>query len=84
MDGTVSIFVDGERVGARVGQSVAAALLSAGIVELRRSPSANQPRGAFCLMGLCQECAILIDGSLQQACLVPVRDGMQIARRGSL
>jgi sarcosine oxidase subunit alpha len=34
-------------------------------------------------MGVCQECAIYVDGTLQQACLTPVREGMSIELRGA-
>ena len=64
------------------GESVAAALMGAGIWRLRQSPRQRAPRGAFCLMGVCQECAIRIDGALQQACLVPVREGMSVELKG--
>ncbi len=41
-------------------------------------------RGAFCHMGVCQECALHVDGVLRQACLTPVRPGMAVERRGVL
>jgi D-hydroxyproline dehydrogenase subunit gamma len=34
------------------------------------------------MMGVCFECLMVIDGiASRQACLVPVREGMQIARQ---
>lgn len=79
----VVIRVDGEPVPCFAGESVAAALLAAGRRRLRKSPGAGEPRGAFCLMGACQECAIRIDGRLRPACLVEVRDGLAVERRGA-
>lgn len=61
---------------ARAGQSVAAALLAAGLRTLRSSVERGEPRGAFCLMGVCQDCRVRIDGVLREACLVPVDDGL--------
>jgi predicted molibdopterin-dependent oxidoreductase YjgC len=78
----ISILVDGEAVAAHEGEMLAAALLAAGILQLRVSPSAAAPRGAFCLMGACQECAIFVDGHIRQACQVPARDGLQVELRG--
>ncbi len=31
-------------------------------------------------MGACQECVLLVDGVLRQACLTPVTAGMRIER----
>lgn len=74
----VVILVDGLPVAAHAGEMLAAALLAAGVVELRSSPNAGTPRGAFCLMGVCQECVVRIDGKLRQACMVTVRDGLNV------
>ena len=72
-----TVEVDGQFVVVRAGITVAAALLDAGIRSLRKSPT-GLPRGAFCMMGVCQECLIEIDGRMQQACLVPVARNMRI------
>jgi len=75
----VHIIVDGSPVPASPGQSVAAALLAAGILWLRCSPREQAPRGAFCMMGTCQECVVPIDGAASPACQVAARDGMTVA-----
>lgn len=77
---TVTILLDGAPVRGAAGASVASLLLAAGVQVLRRSPNAGTPRGAFCLMGVCQECVLLVDGVLRQACLVPARDGLRVTR----
>ncbi|WP_131113882.1 (2Fe-2S)-binding protein [Lichenihabitans psoromatis] len=69
---------DGVVVPAYAGESVAAALLAAGIRILRASPRNAQPRGAFCWMGLCQECTVVVDHVRRPACRVIVREGMQV------
>ena len=76
----VTILVDGVAVSAGPGESLAAALLVAGISTLRRSPRAATPRGAFCFMGTCQECLVRVDGRPALACQEPVRAGMIVAR----
>ena len=75
----VEIFVDGKPIPAYPGESLAAALLAAGIVRLRYSPRAGTPRGAFCLMGVCQECVVQVDGRNTESCLRPVRQGMVVS-----
>jgi sarcosine oxidase subunit alpha len=37
------------------------------------------PRAPYCLMGVCFDCLVTVDGvGSRQGCLVPVRDGMAI------
>jgi sarcosine oxidase subunit alpha len=72
----VDFVVDGEPHRAAAGSSVAAALLNAGIRQLRQSVD-GAPRAPLCGMGICYECRVTIDGvAHQRACLVPVSDGM--------
>lgn len=80
---TVQLIVDGRTIAAHDGEMLAAALMAAGLWRLRTSPRKGTGRGAFCLMGVCQECAIFVDGRLQQACRVEVRDGMHLELRGA-
>ena len=75
----VAITVDGKRVTAWAGDTVAAALIAAGIVHCRTTPVTGAPRAPYCLMGVCFECLVTIDGvGSRQGCLVPVRDGMTV------
>ena len=78
-DATVVLKVDGREIRACAGDTVAAALLAAGINHLRTTPVSGAPRAPYCLMGVCFDCLVTIDdvGS-RQACLVPVRDGMTV------
>ena len=76
-----SVIVDGQPLSAFEGESVAAALLAAGVLYLRSSPRLGQPRGVFCAMGVCQECVVEVDGRTVPACLTPIRDGMEIHLR---
>ena len=79
----ITIFVDGDAMQVRNGDSVAVALGLLGIVRLRASPHRGASRGALCFMGACQECAIIIDGAVQQACQTPVAAGMRVELRGA-
>jgi predicted molibdopterin-dependent oxidoreductase YjgC len=72
----VRLEVDGVPLETEAGRNLAAALIAAGIRGLRRSPRLGLPRGAFCMMGVCQECLIEINGVIEQACLTPVAGNM--------
>jgi sarcosine oxidase subunit alpha len=75
----VTLTVDGQPVQARAGDTVAAALLAGGIRHCRTTPVSGAPRAPYCLMGVCFDCLVTIDGvGSRQACLVPVRDGMTV------
>ena len=76
---TVVLKVDGREMRARDGDTVAAALLAAGVDHIRTTPVSGAPRAPYCLMGVCFDCLVTIDGvGSRQACLVPVRDGMTV------
>ena len=76
---TVSIVVDGAPLIAHEGDSVAAALLAAGLRAFRMTAVSGAPRGPFCMMGTCFDCVVTIDGERNvPACLVRVADGMRV------
>lgn len=76
---SVTLTVDGQRVEARDGDTVATALLADGRAIIRSSAVSGAPRAPFCQMGVCFECLVEIDGVAdRQACLVPVQDGMTV------
>jgi predicted molibdopterin-dependent oxidoreductase YjgC len=81
----VDITIDGRPVTARAGDTVAAALLSADIVVFRSTPVSGAPRGPFCMMGVCFDCLVQIDGlPNRQACMTRVAPGMRIVtQRGA-
>lgn len=75
----VRVSIDGVPHEAREGDTVAAALLAAGRVHNRTTPVSGAPRGPFCLMGVCFDCLVTVDGvGNRQGCLLRVREGMAI------
>lgn len=75
----VTVTVDGQPVEARAGETVAAAMLAAGIERCRETPVSGAPRAPFCMMGVCFDCLVTVDGvGNRQGCTVIVRDGMAI------
>ncbi|HEX2137474.1 MAG TPA: (2Fe-2S)-binding protein [Microvirga sp.] len=75
----VEIFVEGQSVLAREGDTVSAALLASGLDVRRATAVSGAPRLPYCMMGVCFDCLVTIDGvGNRQGCLVPVRPGMRI------
>jgi len=70
--------MDGQRVQAFAGESVAAALMAAGHRTLRQSPRDGAPRGAFCFMGSCQECLVWVGARKLPSCQVVVSEGLEV------
>ena len=78
----VEVHVDGVMTRVREGESVAAALLASGTRSCRTTPVSGAPRAPYCMMGVCFECLVEIDGVLnRQSCQIPVEEGMQIRRQ---
>ncbi|AEI83144.1 sarcosine oxidase alpha subunit (plasmid) [Cupriavidus necator N-1] len=76
---TVLINVDGREISVTVGQSLAMALLGAGISPFRHTAVSGAPRAPLCLMGVCFDCLVEVDGSQNvQSCMVEVREGMRV------
>jgi NADPH-dependent 2,4-dienoyl-CoA reductase/sulfur reductase-like enzyme len=71
------IRLDGQQVSVAAGSSVAAALAARPPSNSRVSVSGER-RAAFCGMGVCHECRVLIDGHLRLACQTRCREGMQV------
>jgi predicted molibdopterin-dependent oxidoreductase YjgC len=74
----VTISVDGARIEAHPGESLAAALIAAGRWRFGEGEDPARPRTAFCMMGVCQQCLLRVDGRLVQACLTPVAAGQVV------
>lgn len=82
---TVQIVFDGRPLQVPAGATVAAALLQSGVQRLRSSAVSGAPRAPYCMMGVCFECLVEIDGEpSRQACLVAVREGMQVRSQHGL
>ena len=81
----VTIEVDGETVCVPEGITVAAAVL--GHTHDRhtcRNSVSKEPRSPYCMMGVCFECMMEIDGRPnQQSCVVTVKEGMVVRRQAT-
>jgi len=77
--GEVTVSFDGRPIMTPAGQSVGSALVTNGITAWRDTRKHGRPRGLFCGIGVCFDCLVTVDGAPnQRACLVEVREGMEI------
>ena len=71
-------FEDRE-IEAYPGETVAGALLAAGILAFRLSEKEGEPRGYYCGRGICFGCRVMIDDqSNQKACATFAEPGMKV------
>ena len=72
---------EGRLLYAFPGDSIAAALTSYDIIDLRVT-SSGESRGIFCGMGVCHDCLVDVDGNQnQRACMTKVKNGMRIFKQ---
>lgn len=79
---TVQIEFEGASFLVPAGGSLASALLVSGVTHTRESAVSGRPGAPYCMMGVCFECLVEVDGQANcQACLLPVRAGMRVRRQ---
>jgi sarcosine oxidase subunit alpha len=75
----ITLTIDGRRIQAEEGSTVAVAMLQAGI---RRESVTGAPREPACGMGTCWECRATVDGVAGvRTCLTRVTEGMEVDTR---
>jgi D-hydroxyproline dehydrogenase subunit gamma len=78
----LAVTIGGKPFAAREGDTVAATLFAAGLIDCRTTPVSGSARGPYCMMGVCFDCLVMIDGQPnQQGCMIPAREGMNIERQ---
>lgn len=78
----LSFRLDGQPASARAGDTVAAAMLAHDASALRHTGVSAAPRTPFCMMGVCFDCLVTVDGRAnQQACMIEVTNGMDVQRQ---
>ena len=81
----VEISVDDKIIKAYEGEPILSALLDAGIRINRYTVKKHEPRGLFCGIGQCTDCAMVVDGQANvRTCITPVRAGMIIKTQDGL
>ena len=80
--GSVTIYIDEQPCQMPTGISVAAAVLLKNALPSRTTPISGAPRAPFCMMGVCFDCLMEIDGRPnQRACQIVVAEGMRISKQ---
>ena len=85
----VTIRINDREVSAYEGETLATALIAAGVLTMSRDAGSHvgggRPRSPFCNMGVCFDCLVEISDPTNdamplraRACLTPVRDGLRI------
>ncbi len=81
----VEITVDGKKVMAKEGEPILAALLAKGIIVNRYTLKRKEPRGLFCGIGQCTDCAMVVNGTPNvRTCITPIKKGMIIETQNGL
>ena len=81
-DEPFQIEFEGRAMPARQGDTVASALIAAGVQVLSRSLKFHRPRTVFCLSGSCGSCLLRIDGRPNtRSCQVRAEPGLRCARQ---
>lgn len=81
----ICFFYEGKKFVAKEGDTVASALLVNGVGVFRTTPGSSSPRAPYCMMGICFECLLEVDGVPNvQSCQTEVVDGMIVkSQRGA-
>jgi D-hydroxyproline dehydrogenase subunit gamma len=80
----LGVEIDGEPVALDGPVSVLAAAVRLGKLALTNAVDGT-PRGGYCLIGLCFECLVEVDGVPRvQACTTTCRDGMKVRTSASV
>ena len=82
--GAIRFSLDGDALEGQEGDTVAAALLRAGVTTFTRSIKYHRPRGPFCFAGSCGQCLLRVEGvpSLL-SCRTRLTEGMRCERQNA-
>ncbi|WP_299918417.1 (2Fe-2S)-binding protein [uncultured Roseobacter sp.] len=79
---TVTVIIDDATYNSKPGENLAALMLRNDLMPFRQNPADKTGRAPHCMMGICFECLVEVDGvPSTQACLVLVQDGMIVRRK---
>jgi len=78
----IEIELDGETLRVPAGISLAAAMFYLDALPGRLTRISASPRAPFCMMGICFECNVEIEGlGAERACQLQVYPGMSVTRQ---
>lgn len=75
----ITFYYNGAPVKAYRGDTIAAALTAEGIRIFRYTAKYHEPRGLFCAIGQCTDCAMEVDGVPNvRTCVTLVEENMHV------
>lgn len=75
----IRFYLDGNEMYGYEGDTIAAALMAAGVTTHRHTRKKGTPRGIFCAIGRCTDCVMVVDGQINvRTCITPLKEGMQV------
>ena len=75
----IRFYLDGKEMYGYEGDTIAAALMAAGVPTHRHTRKKGTPRGIFCAIGRCTDCVMVVDGQINvRTCITPLKEGMQV------
>ncbi|MEN1968717.1 (2Fe-2S)-binding protein [Lentibacillus sp. N15] len=75
----VTIYFNGQPYQAYKGDTIASAMMAAGVKTLRHHEVSGNARGIYCNIGHCFECRVQLgERKVVRACITPVFNGMEI------
>ena len=81
----VKITVDGQEINAIEGEPIAAALLASDIRKCRNTSKFHHPRGVYCAIGRCTDCAMTVDDVPNvRTCVAKVKPGLVVETQEGL
>lgn len=81
----VRFTCDGIEIESFSGETIAAALIAAGIHTFGETVGTGKPRGYYCGIGHCFECRVTLNGTTnQRSCLALVREGIDVRRQAAV
>lgn len=78
----VEFFFNQKKVVGYTNETVAAALIAAGMIEFGHSDKLHRARGLFCGIGNCSSCSMRVDGvENTKICVTKCRQGMVVEKQ---
>jgi NADPH-dependent 2,4-dienoyl-CoA reductase/sulfur reductase-like enzyme/ferredoxin len=74
----VPFFWRGQKLTAKAGETMSAALFANGVRIFGHHARDNAPQGIFCANGQCAQCLVLADGRPVKSCMEFVRPGVRL------
>lgn len=75
----VDFYFNDQIFQAYEGDTIASALMAAGVKTLRHHEESGEGRGVYCNIGHCFECRVQVgERKIVRACLTPVSEGLTI------